>query len=71
VYARESMAIPAASLGAKVSLVAIDSRAYTIEPFGLPWQKLDDYRYQPPYHWLPGREPDTAKVVATLGGMLC
>lgn len=62
-------AIPAASVGAAVVLVAIDSRAATCAPFGIPAVPFTELAAWRPA-FAPGLAPDTELVVRTLRGML-
>lgn len=63
-------AIPAASVGCAVGVVAIDSRAMTCEEFGLPVIGIDELDSRDPEFAL-AKKPDDAAVVGVLQGLLC
>lgn len=62
-------AIPAASLGCEVGVVAIDSRVLTCDQFELPKISLTDLLAREP-EFACGRAPDEQACVETLKGML-
>jgi hypothetical protein len=68
---RVHAAIPAASLGCEVGLLAVDSRALIAEPFGIPISPFTDLQYGviPPASF--ASIPDKRVVTETLRRMLC
>src|SRR3546814_16229471 len=68
---RVHAAIPAASLGCEVALLAIDSRALITEPFGIPISPFTDLQSGviPPAAF--AAIPDTRAAIETLRRMLC
>ncbi len=62
-------AIPAASVGCEVSVIEIDSRALTCDPFGLPRMQITELLAREPVY-APGVEPDENAAVKILKGML-
>lgn len=63
-------AIPAASMGASVHTIAIDTRATACEPFNIPVTSIDRL-HEFGYHFQPGGTDKEAFVVSTLKEMLC
>ena len=55
-------AIPAASLGCRVAMVAIDSRAQAVEAFGLPWAHFTEAIPAPALGVAPA-EPDIRSLI--------
>lgn len=63
-------AIPAASVGARVAVVSIDSRSTTCDPFGIPAVRFTELAAWTPY-FAQATTPDLSIAVATMRGMLC
>ena len=68
---RVHAAIPAASLGCEVGILAVDSRALIAEPFGIPVSPFTDLQFGaiPPASF--ASIPDKRAVAETLRRMLC
>lgn len=67
---RVHAAIPAARCGAAVHLIAIDTRAMTAEPFGIPVTSMHEFE-RAPTSWSAGCSVTDDAVVPYLKEMLC
>jgi hypothetical protein len=67
---RSHAAIPAASLGCEVGVLAMDSRVHTIAPFNMPMRRLDRFQDGLAPVFGMATPPDTANVVQLIRSTL-